>query len=495
MTKAASAMRYYREAPDGAVRFVREVLHAEPDDWHIESLIAYQSKKPRTVMKACKGPGKTAGLAFMGWHFLSCFPDSNAAATSISKDNLQDGLWKEMAKWQAKSPFLQQTFQWTKTRIVSKERPAHWWMSARTWAKSADAQQQANTLAGLHADYMLFLLDETGAIPEAIMATAEAVLASGKTCRIVQAGNPTNLEGPLYRACTMDRALWNVIEVTGDPDDPKRSKRVSQEWARQQIEKYGRDSPWVQVNVFGNFPASSLNTLLGPEEVMAAMKRHLRPDEFNWAQKRIGVDVARFGDDRTVIFARQGLASFDPIVMNGVRTTAIAARVANGAVKFQGSDRDQPVILVDDTGHWGHGVIDNLHAAGYSPIGLQYHGPAIDPRYRNKRAEMWIQMAEWVKGGGALSPNFPELVGELTTPTYTFVNGKFMLEPKEQVKERLGRSPDLADALANTFALPEMPGGVKVRQQSTRQSMDFDPYEDLPRQTAIKDWDPYRDTI
>jgi hypothetical protein len=96
-------------------------------------------------------------------------------------------------------------------------------------------------------------------------------------------------------------------------------------------------------------------------------------------------------------------------------------------------------------------VIDNLITARHSATGVQFHAPAIDPRYRNKRAEMWFLMADWVKSGGKLPP-IPELVAELTIPTYSFSNGKIIMEDKDQVKERLGRSPDLADALALTFA-------------------------------------------
>jgi hypothetical protein len=114
------------------------------------------------------------------------------------------------------------------------------------------------------------------------------------------------------------------------------------------------------------------------------------------------------------------------------------------------------LILIDDTGHWGHGVIDNLLTAGYNPVGVQFHAPANDKRYKNRRAEMWILMAEWIKRGGSL-PEIPEMVAELTTPTYTFSNGQFLLEDKDMIKQRLGRSPDLGDALALTFSLPEMP--------------------------------------
>ena len=166
--------------------------------------------------------------------------------------------------------------------------------------------------------------------------------------------------------------------------------------------------------------------------------------------------------------------SYAPVEMRGARTTDIAARVMQAKEKW-GSE----VELIDDTGHWGHGVIDNLLASGFSPIGIQFHGPAIDSRYKNRRAEMWLKMAEWVRQRGAL-PNIPELVGELSTPTYTFVNGQFQLEDKEQVKQRLGRSPDLADALALTFCIPEAPNSQNMpewyRDQRSKALTEFDPF-------------------
>jgi len=189
-------------------------------------------------------------------------------------------------------------------------------------------------------------------------------------------------------------------------------------------------------------------------------------DVYEWAQKRLGVDVARFGDDRSVIFPRQGKASFTPIVMRQQRTTDIAAKVAAKIAEWKSE-----VTFVDDSGHWGHGVIDNLHAGGYKAIGVLFEDRnTIDPRYANKRAEMWCEMAEWVKAGGALPP-MPELVRELTAPTYTFVNGKFLLEPKDQIKARIGSSPDLADALALTFAIAERPADVpSIRHQKQETS-------------------------
>lgn len=497
--------RYYREAPDGVVQFVRDQFRVEPDPWQREALIAYQTGKQRTVMRACKNPGKTFVLSAIAWHFLTVFPNPNIAATSISGDNLRDGLWKEMSVWQQRSPLLLREFQWTAERIFKKDHPGSWWMSARKFAKTADTQQQANTLAGLHNDYVLFLLDETGDMPRAVMAAADAALGSGIVSRLVQAGNPSRLEGPLYDACTAERDLWNVIEVTGDPDDPMRAPRVDIQWARDQIKKYGKDSPWVLVNVYGRFPPSSLNSLLGIEDVQAAMRRHYTPDAYNWAQKRLGIDVARFGDDLTVLFPRQGLASFKPVPMSHVRDSAVSVDIAN-RVSLAHQRFGHEMEFFDDTVGWAHGAIDVRRTQGASPVPVSMDRPCFDPRYYNMRAYCWMQMAEWIKGGGAL-PNVQELIAELTVPTYTFKSGKFIIEPKDDIKARLGRSPNYADALSLTFAAPELPGqmnnmlarlGLSNRNHATT---DFDPYRDESEVTAGRaamEFDPYdriRDSV
>jgi len=431
------------------VLFVREVFGVEPDEWQKEVLSAF-AKHNRIATKACKGPGKTTVDAWCAWNFLLTRPHPKIAATSISWDNLADGLWTEMAKWQNKSQMLKEMFVWTKTRIFAKNHSETWWMSARTWSKSGDTSQQADTLAGLHADYLLFIIDEAGGVPDSVMAAAEAGLASGIETKLLISGNPTNTEGPLWRACTTERNLWYVVEITSDPDDPKRTPRVSVEWAKQQIEKYGKDNPWVLVNVFGQFPPSSINSLLGIDDVTKASKRTVHEGIVNQSQKRLGVDVARFGDDRTVIFPRQGLVAFRPVEMRNMRSNDIAARVIQAKVNW-GSENE----FIDGTGGYGSGVVDTMIQAGYSPHEIQFSGKAINEKYFNKRSENWFLMAEWIRRGGCI-PNIPELIKELSTPTYTFKNGKFLLEPKDQIKERLGSSPDYADALSLTFSLPEM---------------------------------------
>ena len=470
--EARSKLLRWRAHPED---FVREEFGIEPDPWQYKALRALADpKQKRIAMKACKGPGKTAFLAWAAWWFLICFLHPKMAATSISFDNLSDGLWTEMAKWRGKSEFLTEKFEWTKTRIYAKDHPETWWLSARTWSKSADTAQQADTLAGLHADNLLFILDEAGGIPDAVMAAAEAGLATGKFTKILMAGNPTHLEGPLYRAVTSEAHLWTVIEITGDPDDPNRSPRISKTWAREQIEKYGADNPWVLVNVFGKFPPASLNAILGPDDCQTAMKRHLRVDAYNWAAKVIGVDVARFGDDSTVLFPRQGLAAFKPVILRNMRTNEIAARIAKAWNTWK-----PDAVIVDDTGGWGAGVIDACLQAGLNVIPINFAGKADDPRYFNKRAEMYMRAAEWVKNGGAMPP-MPELQRELTAHTYTFKSGKFQLEEKAQIKEKLsGQSPDLSDGLALTFAIDLPPRKVvgQAYGDAGKAVADYDPFD------------------
>ncbi len=466
---------------------VREEFHVEPDPWQIQGLRDFADpQKKRIGFKACSGPGKTALEAWCAWNFLSCYAEvghhPNGAAVSVTSDNLKDNLWKELAVWRERSTFLREAFEWTKERVFAKQHPATWFLSARSWSKNADPEQQGRTLSGLHSKFILYLIDESGDISPAILRSAEQGLSNCAWGKILQAGNPTSHNGILYLSATSQRHLWSLITITGDPDDPSRSTRIDKEWARQQIDLYGRDNPWVMAYILGQFPPTSINSLLGPEEVEAAMRRSLKEDQFEFAQKRLGIDVARFGDDRTVIFPRQGLVAFEPVEMRGVRTTDIAARVMKAKTTW-----NSEMEFIDDTGHWGHGVIDNLMAAGYSPLGIQFHGPAIDPRYKNRRAEMWLEMAEWVKRGGCL-PNIPSLVGELTVPTYAFVNGKFLLEDKDLIKKRLGRSPDLADALALTFALPDMPSESHLPpslRKAGRFEAEYDPFDDSRKQDMV----------
>jgi hypothetical protein len=424
--------------------------------------------------------------AWIAWNFLLTRPRPKCAATSISGQNLKDNFWTEMAKWQNKNEYLKRAFEWTAQRISYRAAPEEWFMSARTWPQSADASKQADTLAGLHADYILFILDESGSMPEAIMVSAEAALSSCIEGHIVQAGNPTMLSGPLYRACTSEKRLWYVVEITGDPDDPKRSPRISVEWARQQIEKYGKDNPWVLVNVFGKFPPSSINVLIGPDEVSEAMKRFYRPFQIGTAAKIIAADVARFGDDASVLAKREGIQMYPFDKKRNIDSTQGAGWVAR-----TWDDWGANACFVDATGGYGGGWIDQLVNMGRDPIGVQFAGEAHEKsRYFNKRAEMAFEFVEWIKRGGGL-PECPELLAALTQTTYTFYRDRFLLEPKEDVKIKIGYSPDEFDAAIMTFAEPVTVKPAMRRPQPIKAN--YDPFADLEK-SVEKSYDPFNET-
>lgn len=481
--QASQRIARWRRDP---VCFVREVFGAEPDGWQIEALeLAGRPGRKRIAMKACAGPGKTAVLAWLGWHRLVCFaaPQEHpkGIAVSITGANLRTNLWAEMARWRNASPFLLKAFEWTGSRIFARDHVETWFLEAKSWPMTADVEAVGRTLSGLHSRFPFYLIDESGDIPPNLLRASEQGLSGCEDGLIVTAGNTTSQTGLLYEVCTRlrgewDKGKWSVLSITADPDDPKRTPRVDIGWAREQIAAYGRENPWVMAYILGQFPPGSINALLSVEEVEAAMGRSPQAGSYEWAVKRLGVDVARYGDDRTVHFPRQGLAGLKPAIMRHARGSAVSVDIANRTMGMM-NDLGVEEAYFDDTVGWAHGAVDVLRAAGRMVYAVQFDKPSANPRYVNMRAQMWMEMAEWIKGGGCL-PHIAEMVAELTSPTYFFSSGKFQIEAKDQIKKRLGRSPDLADALALTFALPDTPARTREANAGRRRKSlnDYDPY-------------------
>jgi phage terminase large subunit len=462
---------------------VRELFNVEPDAWQLEALEAFPHT-PRLAMKACTGPGKTAVLAWLGWNFLLTRPYPYVACTSITGDNLRANLWTELARWREKSPLLMHAFQKTGEKIYAVDHEQTWKLEARKWAKDADAAQIGNALAGVHADYVMWLLDESGDYPDAIMPTCEAIFSGNpKEAHIVQAGNPTRRGGPLFRAVYDRSGLWRVINITADPDDPKRTPRVSVEHARSQISQWGRDNPWVKVKIFGEFPDSDFNALIGHDEVLASFKRYYR--DLGNSPKVIGVDVALQGDDASVIFKRQGLQAFAAKKYRNISPTQGAGQVAR-----EWADWGADAVFVDNTGGFGSGWVDQLMNLGRSPIGVHFAAEAhMKERFYNKRAEMYFDAVEWIKRGGAL-PEDNELLAALTQTTYTHKNDRMLLEPKDDVKAKLGYSPDCCDAFILTFAEPVT--ATKRYYGAPKHKYDYDPFPAATIASAVKDsYDPF----
>jgi hypothetical protein len=225
-----------------------------------------------------------------------------------------------------------------------------------------------------------------------------------------------------------------------------------------------------------DFSAQGDDQLIALADTEDAAKRIYQPDHVRLFPIILGIDPARFGDDRSVVFRRQGKQAFKPVVYRGIDNMELASRVANLI------EEHKPDAVFCDAGA-GSGVIDRLRQLSYDVIEIPFGGKAMKPdQYINRRTEMWWLMKQWIEEGGAI-PNDVALKQELATPIYWYDNvGRRVLEGKDQIKKRLqgAGSPDLADALALTFALPVAKKVaediyIKRRKEAT-QKADYDPY-------------------
>ncbi len=199
-----------------------------------------------------------------------------------------------------------------------------------------------------------------------------------------------------------------------------------------------------------DFQAASDNVLIPIDLVSAAARRVVPDRDLVGAPRVLGIDVARFGDDRSVLFRRQGLAALDPMVLTKIDNMTLAGHAARLISEWR------PDAVFVDAGR-GEGVIDRLRQLGYAPIEVPFGGRPASAAYANKRAEMWDALRAWMEAGGRI-PDLPTLKGELAAMTYGFdAAGRLLLEAKDKIKERGLPSPDLADALALTFAYPVAP--------------------------------------
>jgi hypothetical protein len=229
-----------------------------------------------------------------------------------------------------------------------------------------------------------------------------------------------------------------------------------------------------------DFAAAVDDALIKLDLVLAAQERTFGRKEYHYAPKVLGVDVARYGDDRTVIIGRQGLVCFKPTIIKQADTMLVASLVAQKVASWK------PDATFVDVGSFGAGVVDRLKqlkVPGVLPV--DFGGKATNPRFENKRAEMWWEMAQWLPS--AALPDGHELAQDLTAPRYTYANvrGRLQLESKEDMRARGMPSPDVGDALACTFAAPVTPHADREARGGTTQTRDYDPYG------GTAEYDPY----
>lgn len=462
-----------------------EELHGKPlelDVWQREFLGALISWPHHMyALAACKGPGKSCAEAWAAWWFLTTRDDANIICTSITGDNLATGLWKELAVWYSLSPMLREAFALDSEKIVFRGREKTWWCYGRSFPRDADKTQQANTLAGLHSPHVMFIGDEAGDFPDGVVVAAEAIFANDVEAYLILGGNTTRTGGPLYRAARNRTGRWWVKRITGDPEALDRSTRISLSWAKAMIEEHGREHPWVKINVFGEFPDTQSNKLLGPDDIDRAQRRAYPSRDIAQEPIIIGIDTARQGDDMTALCRRQGVVAFQLKTWRIDDSMVLADQIAAILI-----EQKPEAVFIDIGGPSGIAVLDRLCQLGFHAMGIDFATDPVGdeplaPLFGNRRAEMYWKAARWVKTHGSL-PKDIELGAELCEPEYDVdakgKQTKYWIEPKDEIKKRLGRSPDRADAFALTFAAPVAPKEIRMGL-GQRMPVDFDPWKHL----------------
>lgn len=437
--------------------FVEDILRAEPDDW--QAAVLYDiAHYPLVSVRSGQGVGKTSLEAWVVIWFLCCRPNPKVVCTAPTRQQLHDVLWAEVAKW-LEGSMVKNLLKWTKTKIYMIGHEQRWFATARTATKPENMQ-------GFHEDYMLFIVDEASGVADPIMEAIDGTL-SGPENKLLMCGNPTRTSGYFYRSHHQNRGDFRTHKVSSR--DSKRTNRKNIERLEKQ---YGQDSDVVRVRVDGEFPRAEPDTFIPLELAEAAAVREvyvriMNEDTGEWSQQipdsaeiEIGVDVARFGDDETVIVPRIGLMV--PFIRTYTKQdTMVTAGWAISAAKelMRTYGRPRCTIKVDDDGVGG-GVTDRIREVVREEglyidvIDCHNGGKANDhDHYDNWGTEAWANIRELLQAGEIQIPNDEDLIGQLSTRKYTVTSkGRVILESKKDMKKRGLRSPDRADALVLAFA-------------------------------------------
>jgi hypothetical protein len=464
--------------------FTTRTLQAVPDDWQREVLqeigdgLTTPDEAVRIAVASGHGVGKSALVAWILLWAMGTREDTRGVVTANTETQLRTKTWAEMAKWLRQWTY-REWFDLTSTSLASKVagHSQTWRLDLVPWSET-----NAEAFAGLHnqGKRTVVVFDESSAIPDVIWDTTEGALTDRETELLWLAfGNPTRNTGRFRECFARFAHRWRGRQV-----DSRSVKITNKAQLQRWVDDYGEDSDFVRVRVRGVFPRAGSMQFIDGETVEQALRREVVGDVDE--PMVIGVDVARFGDDRSVIYPRRGrdARSRPPLVLRGVDTMTLAGKVTEVAARYRAD-----AIFVDEGGVGG-GVVDRLRQLGVPHvIGINFAGrpdgwspEGTGPLYANKRAEIWGRMKEWLKAGAVVDD--PALAQDLTGLEYGYDSkNAIQLERKDDMKKRGLASPDLGDALALTFAQPVHPAGRRresdLQPHILDQDHEYDFFHDL----------------
>ena len=417
------------------VGYVRDVVGAEPDGWQAETLrdIADGS---RIAVASGHGIGKTALISWVIKWFLATRPDPQVVVTANTSNQLSSKTWRELAKWNARS-LDGKLYAHTATRFSLKGAESTWFASAIPWS-----EHNSEAFAGTHDKNVLMLFDEASNIAQVIWDVAEGAMTT-VGAKWVAFGNPTRNTGGFRECFGKFRHRWKTRQI-----DSRAAKMCNLAQIQTWIDDYGEDSDFVRVRVKGEFPRAGSNQFISSEDVDACVA--YRAEGYEDFPRVMSVDVARYGDDSSVICIKQGRKVFPLIKYKGLDTMTLSAKVVEGIKEWR------PAAVVIDGVGVGAGVVDRVCQLGYAQLVTELNGgskPVDEVTYFNKRAEIWGLMRDSLHVGMEI-PDDGDLKDDLVGPEYGFTaKNQIQLEKKEDMKKRGLQSPDCGDALSMTFAV------------------------------------------
>lgn len=412
-----------------------------PDQWQTAFLErlgkAIREREPGDVIKMAvktgKGPGKTAVEAWLILWLMSTRPFFAGMATAITGDQLDSKLWRELAVWWNRS-INKNWFQWTATRFYQVDHKATWGVDATKWS-----EHNAAAFQGLHNDGkgQAVIVDEGSGVADSIYDAIDSTMTDADSFELVF-GNPNFKRGRFYEFFTRFAHRWIPFTV-----DTRTAKAPNQKKIAQDIEDWGIDSDYIRVNVLGEFPRQDSDTLIPLPLIEAARDRIVADcDRYTpvW-----GLDVARFGDDRTALAIRRHRRLESIESWRGLDTMQTAGRVK--ALYDDCALDDRPTAILIDSIGVGGGVVDRLLEQGLPVRGINVaEAPAVKAKFHRLRDEMYWKGREWFEGLNVQCAD-AAVGAELGDVMYGYTSsGQIKVESKDDIKERLGRSPDVGEA-------------------------------------------------
>ena len=396
-----------------------------------------------------RGIGKSAWLSMLDMWAMSCWIGATTIVTANTEKQLVSRTMAELGKWHTmsinshwfdKSSTSLRPVKWFGEMIQNQLKidTQYYYIDAQSWS-----EENPDAFAGAHSQIgMMVQFDEASGIPDPIWQVTEGFFTDMAFLRLWLAiSNPRRNTGRFYETFHKDREFWDTRYI-----DSRTVEGVDGAVYQRIADKYGEDNDVTRVEVKGQFPRTGSNQFIGRDTAEESAKREMSEDP--GAPLTMGVDVARFGDDESVIRFRRGrdARTMPAVKYRGINTMELSANVAALI------DKHNPDAVFVDGGGVGGGVVDRLKQLGYRVIEVQSGERAGDPeKYLNRRAEMWGEMREWLTTG--CIDNDDALIDDLTGPEYSIhLKGQIKLETKDSMKKRGLASPDDGDALALTFA-------------------------------------------